>query len=276
MAPEAASELRRRPVYLRSGGVAQTGSSPDLDELTLASILPYRTLVLRRSGVSSRPPSVYVPVWTGRYYRVWQRPVYAGSILDHLPLGSRVQPAAVPACSSVLALARIAAARHGVLAAVARPPAVVIEPNGNVGLPASFGAYGESPEVLYLTSPYSFTTSFVAPVAGRYGVSIGGSFKSAVGVDVDGRRVGVARDVLGWPDTFTQVGTVRLAPGRHTLRFRYDGPGWRPGSGGVPPFGLGPVVLSPATEDSAIVYVQPANARRLCGKSLDWVEALRG
>ena len=276
MAAEAASELRRRPVYLRAGGVAQTGSSPDLDELTLASILPYRTLVLRRSGASSRPPSVYVPVWNGRYYQVWQRPVYSGAIVAHLPLGSRLQPAAVPACSRVLALARVAAARHGVLAAVARPPAVVIEANGKVGLPASFGAYGESPEVLYLSSPYTFTSSFVAPVAGRYGVWIGGSFKSAVGVDVDGRPVGGARDALGWPDTFAPIGTVRLAPGRHTLRFRYGGPGLRPGSGGVPPFGVGPLVLSPATEDTAITYVQPANARKLCGRSLDWVEALRG
>jgi len=278
MATEAASELRRRAVYLRAGGTATTGSSPDLDELQLASVLPYRTLVLRRSGASSRPPSVYVPVWTGRYYQVWQRPAYTGSILAHLPLGSRLQPAAVPACRRVMALARVAAARGGEVAAVPRPPAVVIEANGSVGLPASFGAYGESPspEVRYLTSPYSFTSSFVAPVPGRYGVWIGGSFKSGVVVDVDGRPIGAARDSLTWPDTFTSVGSVRLTPGRHTLRFRYGGPGLRPGSGGTPPFGTGPVVLSPATQDSAITYVEPARARTLCGKSLDWVEALRG
>jgi len=107
-------------------------------------------------------------------------------------------------------------------------------------------------------------------------VWIGGSFKSGVVVDVDGRPIGAARDSLTWPDTFTSVGSVRLTPGRHTLRFRYGGPGLRPGSGGTPPFGTGPVVLSPATQDSAITYVEPARARTLCGKSLDWVEALRG
>jgi hypothetical protein len=278
MEAESASELRRRSIDLRAGGMPATGSSPDLDELKLASVLPYRTLVLRRSGAASRPPSVYVPVWTGRYYQVWQRPVYAGSIIDHVSLGSRVQPAAVPSCSGVLRLARLAAARHGQLATVERPPAILIEANGKVGLPSSFGAYGESPlpEVLYLTSPYSFTSRFVSPAARSYGVWVGGSFKSAVGIDVDGHRVGGARDSLNWPDTFTYVGSVRLVPGHHTLRFRYDGPGLRPGSGGTPPFGVGPVVLSPATEDSAITYVSPSNAHSLCGKSLDWIEALRG
>ncbi len=276
MDAEAASELRRRPVFLRAGGMPATGVSPDLDELTLDSVLPYRTLVLRRSGTASRPPSVYVPVWTGRFYQVWQRPSYSGSIVEHLSLGSRLQPAAVPSCGRVLGVAQLAAAHHGELAVVERPPAVVIEPNGSVGLPSAFGAYGESPDVLYLMSPYSFTSSFASPVGGRYGVWVGGSFKSAVGIDVDGRRVGGARDSLNWPDTVTYIGSVRLTPGRHTLRFRYSGPGLRPGSGGTPPFGIGPIVLSPATENSAITYVRPSAARSLCGKSLDWVEALRG
>jgi hypothetical protein len=206
---------------------------------------------------------------------VWQRPAYSGTIIDHLSLGSRVQPAAVPSCNRVLAIAQVAAAHHGQLAAVERSPAIVIEPNGRVGLPSSFGVYGESPEVLYLTSPYSFSSRF-ASRAGIYGVWVGGSFKSAVGIAVDGRRVGSARDSLNWPDTFTYVGSVRLGPGRHTLRFRYAGPGLQPGSGGTPPFGVGPIVLSPATEDSSISYVTPADARSLCGKSLDWIEALRG
>ncbi len=117
MDAEAASELRRRPIYLRAGGMPATGVTPDLDELTLGSVLPYRTLVLRRSGTTSRPPSVYVPVWTGRFYQVWQRPAYSGSIIDHVSLGSRVQPAAVPSCSRVLEVAQLAAAHHGQLAA---------------------------------------------------------------------------------------------------------------------------------------------------------------
>jgi hypothetical protein len=207
---------------------------------------------------------------------VWQRPAYTGTIAEHLPLGSRLQPAAIPACSSILRVARLAAADHGQVAAVERPPAIVIEANGSVGLPSSFGAYGESPQALYLTEPYSVTSSFGVPAAATYGVWLGGSFKSGVAIDIDGHRAGSARNLLNWPDTFTYLGAARVGRGRHTIRFTYDGPSWRPGSGGIPPFGVGPIVLSPATQDSSITYVAPARARSLCGKSLDWVEALRG
>jgi hypothetical protein len=130
--------------------------------------------------------------------------------------------------------------------------------------------------VLYLTAPYTLTSSVVVPVSASYGVWVGGSIRSRVRVDVDGRRVGSARNSLSWPGTFTYLGAVHLTPGRHALRFHYDGPGLRPGSGGIPPFGVGPIVLSAGTPDSRVTYVRPAAARSLCGRSLDWVEALRG
>ena len=144
------------------------------------------------------------------------------------------------------------------------------------GPPLSFGAYGEDAKALYLTKPYSASADFAAHTAAIYGVWVGGSFKAGVEVWVDGLRVGGRRDQLNWPDTFSALGSVRLGPGRHTLRFRYSGPDLRPGSGGTPPFGVGPLALSSATGDSPITYVRPADARSLCGKSLDWVEALRG
>ena len=53
---------------------------------------------------------------------------------------------------------------------------------------------------------------------------------------------------------------------------RYDTGGLRPGSGGQP-FGLGPLVLSMATADLPVTYVRPTDARSLCGKRLDWIEA---
>ena len=275
MDTEAASELRRRLVSLRSGGVADTGVSPDIDEIALESVLPYRTLVLRRSGVASRPPSVYVPVWSGSYYQVWQRNGDPRSIIEHLSLGSRLQPAAVPSCSEVLRLARLAESQNGVLAVVERAPAIVLEPDGSPGPPQSLGPYGEDPKALYLTRQYSVAAGFSAPKAANYGVWVGGSFKAGVEIDVDGRRVGGARDQLNWPNTFTQLAAVRLAPGKHTLSLRYSGPDIRPGSGGTPPFGLGPIALSAATNDSRVMYVRPPDARSLCGKTLDWIEALR-
>lgn len=276
MDTEAASELRTRLVSLRAGGVAASGVSPDIDEIALDSIMPYRTLVLRRSGVGSRPPSIYTPVWSGRYYDVWQRSDDPSPIIQHLSLGSRLEPAAVPRCSDVLRLARLAAAQDGTLAAVERPAAIVIEPDGSAGPPSSFGAYGEDPKALYLTKPYSLSTGFSVSKTATYGVWVGGSFKAGIKIFVDGRRIGSARDQLNWPDTFTGLGTVRLVPGRHTLLFRYSGPDLRPGSGGVPPFGVGPIALSAATDDTPVTYLRPADAHALCGKSLDWIEALHG
>ena len=188
-------------------------------------------------------------------------------IIQHLSLGSRLQPAAVPRCSDVLRLARLAAAQDGTLAAVERPAAIVIEPDGSAGPPSSFGAYGEDPKALYLTKPYSLSTGFSVSKTATYGVWVGGSFKAGIKIFVDGRRIGSARDQLNWPDTFTGLGTVRLVPGRHTLLFRYSGPDLRPGSGGVPPFGVGPIALSAATDDTPVTYSGPRMPDRSAGRA---------
>jgi hypothetical protein len=276
METEGASELRRRFDYLRAGGVADPGVSVDVDEIQLDSVLTYRTLVLRRSGVASRPPSVYAPVWSGRYYDVWQRPESPSPILEHLSLGSRLQPAAIAPCNSVLRLAGLAAASHGVLAAVKRDPAILIEPSGKLGVPRAFGRYGEDPEAVYLTRSATIQANFATSAAGRYGVWVSGTFRSRVDVSVDGRPVGRQRDQLNWPSTFTSLGSARLRPGTHHLVLRYRGPDLGPGSGGTPPFGLGPIAVAQGTADRPVTYVKPQDAHLLCGKNLDWIEALRG
>jgi hypothetical protein len=70
---EGASELRRRPVALRDGATLAKGRFADLSAFRPADIHVYRTLVLRRSPVASRPPSAYRRAWSGRFYEVWQR-----------------------------------------------------------------------------------------------------------------------------------------------------------------------------------------------------------
>ncbi len=64
-----------------------------------------------------------------------------------------------------------------------------------------------------------------------------------------------------------------LRAGRHRLMLRYDGADLHPGSGGTQ-FGLGPLILSRGPEDVPVVYVPSAEARTLCGRTLDWIEAL--
>jgi hypothetical protein len=70
---EGASELRRRPVTLKDGSMLPKGGFAELSAFRPAEILVYRTLVLRRSPVESRPPAAYRLAWSGRFYEVWQR-----------------------------------------------------------------------------------------------------------------------------------------------------------------------------------------------------------
>ena len=101
---------------------------------------------------------------------------------------------------------------------------------------------------------------------------IAGSFRNRLEASVDG--VSVARP----PIASTTTGCLRSWGGRacdgnHTVRLSYSGADWRPGTGGAQ-FAFGPLVLAKANDDRAITYVDASAARSLCGKPLDWVEAL--
>jgi hypothetical protein len=269
---EGASELRVRPVSLRAGGTPPTGSSVDLDEISLPDVLVYRTLVIRRAPSTSRPPSVYQPVASGSYYEVWQRPVSGfPRILEHLSLGDRFHAAAVPRCGDVLRLARLAGA-NGRLAAVVRPANVAVDLNGSA--PGAAGSFGETAGLEYPEGAQTFPIALRAPVTGVYHIGIDGSFLGRLELFVGTKRVGDARHELNWPSEHEPLATVRLQRGENRLTLRYDGSDLHPGSGGTPPFGLGPLIAGRAEPDLPVTYVRPAQARTLCGKSLDWVEAV--
>jgi hypothetical protein len=246
--PEGASELRRRYDYLTDGTMLDKGESADIDRIRLDQVLVYRTLVLRRGPASSRPPSVYRLVWSGRYYEVWQRPGRtARTIATHLPLGNTSQAAAAAPCSRVEAL------RGGRLAYATRPDAI------SLGAPPLDGA-----ESLRVTVPFD----------GVYTVWIAGDWFGDASAAVDGRTVGSRREELNWPGLYTDLGSTPLAAGAHDVEIRYRPGGWRPGSGGKP-YAFGPVALSPVDSREPVSHVSPAGAESLCGRKLDWVEALR-
>lgn len=252
--PESASELRRRFVYLRDGSVLDKGESADIDRFRLDGILDYRTLVLRRGPAASRPPSVYRLVRSGRYYEVWQRPESSGAtILEHLSLGNATQAAAVPRCADVLRLAREAEAASGSLVAATRPEAIPV-----------------------VTPSLSGTASarIDVPETGRYTAWLAGDWFGRSSVEIDGREVGSKRAELNWPGLFTDLGTVELAAGPHTMDLTYDPGGPRPGSGG-PPFSFGPLTLSREDARDTVRTISPSDARALCGRRLDWIEAVR-
>ena len=244
---EGTSELRRHIIPLRSNQPLEPLAYADVDRFRLDAIEAYRTLVLRRSPVASRPPSAYRLVERRHWYEVWQLRPGAPRILEHLSLGTETDPGAIPRCGEVLRLARLAGVRR-----------LVGVPREHV---AVFPLSGSSLETRFHATP------------GHYEVWVGGSFLGRVSATVDGRRVGSAWHQLEWTGQYVELGSLRLGLGDHTVALRYAGGGWRPGTHGVAPFPLGPLVVAPV-EARRLVSVAPANARSLCGQRLDWVEAV--
>ncbi len=146
-APEAAAELREREDPLISGELLGKGESADIDQIQLPAVLVYRTLVLQRSPVGSRPPSPYRLTFADRFWEVWQRPArLRRAVIWHLPLGDATHPGATPGCATVTRLAR----RHGVAELLAEPvdeparrgPRAQLAPRGVGGAGRSAGAVG--------------------------------------------------------------------------------------------------------------------------------------
>ncbi|HEU4942613.1 MAG TPA: hypothetical protein VFT18_05060, partial [Gaiellaceae bacterium] len=100
---EGASELRRRPVALNDGSTLPKGGFADLSAFRPSDILVYRTLVLRRSPVESRPPAAYRLVWSGRFYEVWRRGenISAGAPVPCPDRPALLQVSALPAAVEV-------------------------------------------------------------------------------------------------------------------------------------------------------------------------------
>ena len=265
--PEGASELRRRLVALRSGQPLPPQGYADIDRIRLSSVLAYRTLVLRRSPVASVPPSRYRLVFRGDWYDVWQR-TPGPTVLAHLPLGNDLDPAGRPSCAAIQDLAtRLDASR---LVAVGREPVVAVS-LASLPHPADWGASGGA--AVYPESDGTVAATFSAPRPGLYGIWIGGSFVGRLEARVDGKSVGRSRHELEWTGQFVELARVRLATGAHRVALAYDAGGVRPGSQGTAPFPLGPLVVAPAASARRIA-VDTNDARALCGRRLDWVEAV--
>jgi hypothetical protein len=267
--PEGTSELRRRVIPLLSGAPLDPQEYADLDSFQLGGMLVYRTLVLRRSPVASRPPAAYRPLGRGRWYEVWQRDDPPARLLAHLPLGTPLDPAAVPNCNDVLRLAAMTGVQR--LLAVPRAPVLTFSLD-RLRHPAGW-TVGYLPGTLNPVGSGDVVARVRVARAGRYRIWVGGSFVGEVEALVDGQRTGTARHQLEWTGQFVDLGAARLRPGTHRVTIRYVEGGWRPGSHGNAPFPFGPLAVA-QDDPRRLISVPLPQAGTLCGRRLDWIEAL--
>jgi hypothetical protein len=172
----------------------------------------------------------------------------------------------------VLRLGRLAAASNGRIAAVVRPPVTVVDLSSG-SVPAGWQAFTDSPGAVYPSPSGTLEVAVDVPATGRYGIWLAGSFRRRLELSIDGRKLATAQHHLNHPGVDTPLGEAELTAGQHAIVLRYSAANLSPGSGGAP-FALGPLVLSRYTADRPVTYVRPAGARSLCGKSLDWIEAV--
>ncbi len=272
----------------------------DIDAFGLATLAPYRSLVIRVGPTTSRPPTIYgrAPVWQGRYYALWQEPAHPSErVIEHMPLGDVVNdaycgsasnvtptiqplcpiaPAAIPKCTAVRSLAVTAHAYHGDLLAYERPNPIVVRatntqfstgwnpyPPGGVLAPTTGGATATAHIVLHQR------------VSG-YQLWLGGTFIRGFDVSVDGRRIGSVSNELNPPGDYNRIGSpLTLAAGAHTITVTYPDENLAPGSADSEGYtSLFAIALAPPASTMHYVEVPPAQAGSLCGRSLDWIEVV--
>lgn len=254
------------------------GRSSDLDDLSLAYVERFRTIVTRRSPIASRPPANYRLRWSGRWYDVWERTPGRLRVLAHLPLGSWRSPAARPACRDVAALARRASTIGGQLAYVpgTRPPAFL--PTDATRRPRSWPVDAGVPATLDMDGQGEITGTVRVPRSGRYQLWLGGSSGRRLAVRVDGRLVGQDSAALSGPGEYAAIGSpLGLVVGPHRVAVFQPGGSLAPGAGGGSSRRLGPLMLAPGTGDASTRAVRriPSTAwRGLCATSSDWVELI--
>jgi hypothetical protein len=179
----------------------------------------------------------------------------------------------MPSCNEVLRLAQRARRVDGVLATVLRPGAPIVLDVTRGSPPTAWKRDPDRPGTLVPHGGGKLRFDLTVPRAGRYDLWLGGSFRRTATALADGLRVGSVTHLLNNDGQFGRLGAADLGAGSHAVDLEYGGSRLSPGSGGLP-FALGPLVLGTTTADMPVTYVEPEDARSLCGKRLDWLEAL--
>jgi hypothetical protein len=246
----------------------------DTDELSVPYLELFRLLVIGRSPLMSRPPANFRLSFEGRYYDVWKR-TSAPRVLEHIPLGSGLSPAAIPSCRLLMSTGARAAREHAKLAYVVRDRALIFIP-ARGQRPPDWGVVAGDPYTLIPRQQAGPATgSMRVTQPGRYDVWLEGSFSQRFQIWVGRQHIGSVARELGAPGQFLRVGTVTLAAGRQPVLIDRPANSLTPGGGDVSVQLLGPLVLVPVGSSLAVQEIAPSRARSLCNRRLDWVEIVR-
>ncbi len=238
-APVEPAEYRIPDLALHDGIILTKSAAADLDSFPLSTLEPYRSLVIERSPVESRPPSSFQLVWQGSYYELWQRPAHPSTrVLAHIPLGESntlpycgvaqngptrfpcsIDPVAVPACSQVKELGREASSDHATLLAYQRPRPIVAR--GDQTLWPGRWIYDAPEHTLTATTPGTAVSHIAVASGQRYELWLGGSFGRGFEVSVDGHSVGRVKDELYAVAGYVHIVNIFLSPGVHTFALTY-------------------------------------------------------
>ena len=138
--------------------------------------------------------------------------------------------------------------------------------------PSGWVQSGDGPTTVLPSGPGTLQASVSVPSTGSYSVWLNGTILRKVSISIDGKRVG---SVAESGSLYAPFGTVQLTGGTHSVTLRFGSSSLAPGTQATI-YPLGPLALVPAGAPAAVERLEPAQATSLCGKSLDWIEVVRG
>ncbi len=248
----------------------------DLNEFSPSFVQSFRTIVMRRNPLASRPPSNYRLVEISPYYEVWQRAQPARVVYAHVAFKLPADHERA-ACAEAKRLAR-KAGPSARLAYTFGPLGYVQVDGSNMVLSGGFSSSGGT---IIAVGAGRATREQPIPAAGTYDLFLNGSFGRPVDVSIDGRHVGTGAYQVSYPGQWIEIGSQRLSKGVHSIEITRGGVSLHPGNGdGVDLFNrtIGALVLLPAHPVTPPVHYGPLSALHgLCDSPapLRWLEIVR-
>ncbi|MDQ3607374.1 MAG: hypothetical protein M3459_00500, partial [Actinomycetota bacterium] len=152
----------------------------DPDDLALDYVMEAEYMVLRRSPLTSRPPSAYELAWEGEHYAVWRNT--DREVAAHRILGPDVlNQTAEVSCEDIEELVAEADVEDGRLAFVERPLGPVLELT-DMEYSSTWGPYENYPGALTFSGPGAVQGTFDIEEAQRFTVWLEGSVSRAITV----------------------------------------------------------------------------------------------